>query len=620
MVSCAPEPPQFAERRTGAAPLPRVARSGYHFRGMGGGASLGENHGFTGPARPAHNGFPMTLLNRFVRLSLRHRLGLALAALTLLALLSVLTAVSLTETSSGEARAINASGSLRMLAWRLAAASFQDQAATQAAADDLERRLAGLQEDARRYAPDGATAGALAADIARDWKEQLRPLVRGPATTAPGRSRALVALMPGFVARVDRLVGLIEADLERKIQWLRAVQGALLLSMVLVAALTYARQEARVSEKTREIRQNHHSLQLLYRAASRLSEGELTQEKLLDLLSDVERELGLGPGIICVRQNEEERAYPIATRMAEAQRAALCDTLGCSICFSGGERASINVHHMSGLHLVSVPLTGGGQWQGVMPFQLLPGQNLEPWQARVLETVGRHVATALANTRRAEERHRLAVLEERSVIARELHDSIAQSLSYLKIQIALLQSRLGTLPHPELLDTVEELKAGLGTAYSELRELLTTFRLAPGQTPFTEELAQTVQELSRRCGHPIALEQHMGSMQLTANEEIHVASIIREALINIQRHAGATWARVSLTADTLRRVDVLIEDDGVGIPAALPDRHHYGLTIMRDRAAILQGQLHVSRRPQGGTRVHLGFVANTPYAQELKAS
>ncbi|MDE1989847.1 MAG: histidine kinase, partial [Betaproteobacteria bacterium] len=138
--------------------------------------------------------------------------------------------------------------------------------------------------------------------------------------------------------------------------------------------------------------------------------------------------------------------------------------------------------------------------------------------------------------------------------------------------------------------------------------------------PFTEELAQMVQELSRRCGHPIELEQHMGSMQLTANEEIHLTSIIREALINVQRHAHATWARVSLTADTLRRVDVVIEDDGVGIPDTLPERHHYGLTIMRDRAAILQGQLHVTARLQGGTRVHLGFVANTPYAQELKAS
>ncbi|MDE1942791.1 MAG: type IV pili methyl-accepting chemotaxis transducer N-terminal domain-containing protein [Betaproteobacteria bacterium] len=565
----------------------------------------------------------MTFSNSFIRQWRRHSLGLALAALSLLALLSVLTAVALTQASRGEANALNMSGSLRMLSWRVAAAAFQDDAALQAAASEFEQRLGTLQTDARHFASGHDAADALATDITRAWHERLRPLTQpGSGLQRDARSRALMAEMPGFVTRLDRLVHLIEQDLENKIRWLRIMLGALLLSMVLVAALTYARQEARVAEKTREIRQNHHSLQLLYRTASRLSEGELTQEKLLELLSDVEQELGLGPGIICVRQEEEERAYPLATRMPETQRAALCDTLGCSICFGGGGRlTSINVHEMAGLHLVSVPLTGGGQWQGVMPFQLQPGQALEPWQAQVLETIGRHVATALANTRRAEERHRLAVLEERSVIARELHDSIAQTLSYLKIQIALLQSRLGALPHPDdLLDTVEELKVGLGTAYSELRELLTTFRLAPGQTPFTEELAQMVQELSRRCGHPIELEQHMGSMQLSANEEIHLTSIIREALINIQRHAHASWARVSLTADTLRRVDVLIEDDGVGIPDALPDRHHYGLTIMRDRAAILQGQLRVTARPQGGTRVHLGFVANTPYAQELKAS
>ncbi len=541
----------------------------------------------------------MVRFRHLTRLILHYRLGLALGLLTVLTLLAMVTAVLLTETSSGEADTLNRAGSLRMLAWRMAAGVSPGEDTA-----EFDRRLQALQPRSQ--------------EIARLWQATLRPLALA-AGEAPSRA-ALRAELPAFVARIDQLAQRIAQDLETKIHWLRLLLAALLLSIVLVAALTYLRQEARVKEKTREIRQNHHSLQLLYRTASRLSEGELTQEKLLDLLSDVERELGLGQGIICVRQNDEARAYPLATHMPEQERAELCANLGCNICFGTGQHNQINVHRLGDLHLASVPLTGGGQWQGVMPFQLLPGQVLEPWQAQVLETLGRHVATALANTRRTEERHRLAVLEERSVIARELHDSIAQSLSYLKIQIALLQSRLGTLHHPELLDTVAELRRGLGTAYSELRELLTTFRLAPGQTPFTEELAQMVQELSRRCGHPIVLEQHMGSMELSANEEVHLTSIIREALVNIQHHARATWAHVSLSADTLRRVHVVIEDDGVGIAEATPDRHHYGLTIMRDRAAILQGQLHVTRRLQGGTRVDLAFVANTPYAHDLKAS
>ena len=255
-----------------------------------------------------------------------------------------------------------------------------------------------------------------------------------------------------------------------------------------------------------------------------------------------------------------------------------------------------------------------------MPFQLRPGTRIEPWQTQVLETLGRHVAIALANTRRSEEQRRLAVLEERAVIARELHDSIAQSLSYLKIQIALMQSRIPAQLQPELAHSVEELNLGLGNAYRELRELLATFRLPPGQTPFTQALSNLTEELSQRCGFPILLEQHMGSMELSANEEIHLTSIIREALLNVQQHAQATWARVHLSADSLRQVKVSIEDNGVGLPPEPRGPHHYGLTIMHDRAAILHGQIQFETRPEGGTRVSLGFMANTPYAQEVKPS
>ena len=110
----------------------------------------------------------------------------------------------------------------------------------------------------------------------------------------------------------------------------------------------------------------------------------------------------------------------------------------------------------------------------------------------------------------------------------------------------------------------------------------------------------------------------MGNMELSANEEVHLTSIIREALINIARHAQASWARVTLSADTLRQVTVTIEDNGIGMAPQPPNRHHYGVTIMRDRAAILEGQLHFEARAEGGTRVRLHFVAKTPYARDLQ--
>jgi two-component system nitrate/nitrite sensor histidine kinase NarX len=544
------------------------------------------------------------------------RLGLAIGAVTLLALLSVLTAAAVAKTSTGEANAINNAGSLRMLAWRAVSEADGHHAdRLSATLDAFDQRLSALQDSGLQLATHEAPLTDATRQIRAEWHA-----LTAPATLQRER---LLERMPLFVAHVDQLVHLLETDLETKILWLRWIQGALLFLIVALAVATLmmmkhqnGRLASLVGEKTRELQHSNRSLELLYRTTTRLSEGELTQDKLLALLQDVEDELGLGQGIICVRQNDDERAYPLATHIPETERAELCDSLGCSICFGSSVSTTPNVHLLGERRLVSVPLTGGGQWQGVMPFQLPPGTTLEPWQTHVLETLGRHVATALANTRRAEERHRLAVYEERSVIARELHDSIAQSLSYLKIQIALLQSRIRETQHTELLPTVEELKVGLGMAYSELRELLTTFRLSPGQTPFTEELDLMIHELSRRCGFAIQLDQRMGNMELSANEEVHLTSIIREALINISRHAEASWARVTLSADTLRQVAVTIEDNGIGMAPQPPNRHHYGLTIMRDRAAILEGQLHFEARAEGGTRVRLNFVAQTPYAHD----
>ncbi len=565
----------------------------------------------------------MSLFRNLLQRPLLFRLKLAIGAITLLALLFVLTSATVAEISTGEANAINSSGSLRMLAWRMVSeADGHRLPQLKVSLDEFERRLEALQGPGLRLAMNDRLLQSSYEQIHAEWHDSIRPMLSsGALDSESAQHQILLKQIPAFVMHIDALVHVIETDLETKIQWLRGIQFALLILIVGMAVASlimmkhqYGRLEALVAEKTQELLQSNRSLELLYRTTSRLSESELTQDKLLELLKDVEGELGLGQGIICVRQNDDERAYPLATHIPEPERAELCDNMGCSICFGTGHSTDLSVHLLGDLRLVSVPLTGGGQWQGVMPFQLLPGSTLEPWQAQVLETLGRHVATALANTRRVEERHRLAVYEERSVIARELHDSIAQSLSYLKIQIALLQSRIREIGHPELLKTVDELKVGLNTAYSGLRALLTTFRLSPGQTPFTEELTKIVTEVSQRCGFPILLEQHMGNMELSANEEVHLTSIVREALVNVQRHAQASWARVSLDSDSLRRVHVVIEDNGVGLPPEIPVSHHYGLTIMRDRAAILQGQIHIEPRAEGGTRVDLAFVANTPYA------
>jgi two-component system nitrate/nitrite sensor histidine kinase NarX len=227
---------------------------------------------------------------------------------------------------------------------------------------------------------------------------------------------------------------------------------------------------------------------------------------------------------------------------------------------------------------------------------------------KLLASIGHHIGAALATAKRSDERRRIALLEERSVIARELHDSLAQSLSYLKIQLTRLKLLLEAgAAREQTQGVMEELKGGINNAYRELRELLTTFRLRMDGRGLADALQETVSEFTRRSGTDMRLHDRLYGHELDSNEQIHVLQVVREALTNVEHHAHARRADVRLAIEN-GRVKVLVEDDGVGIGETAAPSHHYGLAIMRDRAATLGGTLAVSRRPEGGTRVELSFA------------
>ena len=142
-----------------------------------------------------------------------------------------------------------------------------------------------------------------------------------------------------------------------------------------------------------------------------------------------------------------------------------------------------------------------------------------------------------------------------------------------------------------------------------MRELLTTFRLRIDGRDLSDALQETIREFSQRAGLDIGLHDRLLGHELASNEQIHVLQVVREALTNVEHHAHAhahrADVRLALDQD---RITVAVEDDGVGIKDTEPPTHHYGLAIMRDRAATLGGTLQVAKRAEGGTRVELKFA------------
>jgi two-component system nitrate/nitrite sensor histidine kinase NarX len=231
----------------------------------------------------------------------------------------------------------------------------------------------------------------------------------------------------------------------------------------------------------------------------------------------------------------------------------------------------------------------------------------------LLVSVGRHLGLALEKARLESEARRVAILEERNIIGNELHDSLAQSLVGMRLQLKLLGESLERKDLGGAQYEASRLRRAMAQANDDLRELLTNYRLKIDDAGLVPTLAGLVERFGRDTGIEVFFQNECRALALTPAQEIQVFFIIQEALANIRRHSGARNVRILLNnEDDL--YTVLIEDDGLGMAegAGGAPGEHAGLAIMRERTERLQGQIVIESEPGEGTRIVLLFTAPPP--------
>ena len=597
------------------------------------------------------------------------RLEIAMTILAVAATVSFVSLVMFAENSTGKASAINMAGSLRMQSYAIAIAladtslaEADRRLAVGSAVAEFDRRLnhPSITSTLPANAKDPLTS--LFAKVSGDWNSHLRPLVLTVASHNEASADALSRIR-SFVGEVNEFVAKLDETLERQITTLKMIQGVTLFLMLITifvaifmlheqlnATLSnllrfarevrkgdfsvrapggggdefselseafnfmaedlsrmYATLEAQVAQKTAELERSNRALSLLYATARQLSAGPLTADRLEQVMRLVEKEIGLPTQVVCVFNHNQIHGVPIAVNAADRQHPDACASEDCAACQAeSGTRLRPDLARPGG-QILSVPLVDGGHYFGTMPVLVPQGASLEPWKVELLETIGRQIGTALSGMERNQQERRVALLEERTVIARELHDSLAQSLSYLKIQVARLRRLLDGKAPEQARGVVDELRTGLNNAYRQLRELLTTFRLRFDGKGLDQALRDAVEEFEKRGLPGITVRNTLAGIELSANEQLHVLQIIREALSNVEHHAHTQHAWVTLEHDDTGMVRISIEDDGIGFQQTKPLQHHYGTSIMRDRAETLGGTLTIAPRPEAGTRVELRF-------------
>lgn len=260
-----------------------------------------------------------------------------------------------------------------------------------------------------------------------------------------------------------------------------------------------------------------------------------------------------------------------------------------------------------------------GEKQANLPMQILPVTMQETvygelhWQSQhvasaipLLNSVSTMLGRGLYFNHAQKHFQQLLLMEERATIARELHDSLAQVLSYLRIQLTLLKRAIpeDNAPAQAIMD---DFSRALNDAYRQLRELLTTFRLTLQQADLPSALHEMLEALQGQTAATLTLDCRLPTLALDAQMQVHLLQIIREAVLNAMKHANASEIAVSCVTAPDGNHTVYIRDNGVGIGEPNEPAGHYGLNIMRERAERLGGTLSFSQPSGGGTLVSISF-------------
>jgi two-component system nitrate/nitrite sensor histidine kinase NarX len=382
----------------------------------------------------------------------------------------------------------------------------------------------------------------------------------------------------------------------------------------------YTGLEAKVKAKTQRIEAQRARLEALYEVSAFLARAN-TIEELSSGFSQRVRML-MKADAVAVRWSDEanQRYLMLASDcfphdMQEDERSLIAGACACGNLQPDARTRVIPIHSIDAApmkhcaragyqSLVSVPVRLQQRLIGEIDLFFRSEVQLSADEIELLDALASHLASSLEGLRAAALEREAAVGQERALLARELHDSIAQSLAFLKIQAQLLRTAVQRQQPDKVQSTLDELDAGLRESIGDVRELLVHFRTRTNGEAIDDALQETLQKFQHQSGVPARLQLLGEGLPLPADVQVQVLHVVQEALSNVRKHAQAS--HVSLEVERGQRWRFTVRDNGVGFDTRT--RHgetHVGMKIMRERAERIGGIVTLVSAPQQGTTVTL---------------
>ncbi|ABL98855.1 nitrate/nitrite two-component system sensor histidine kinase NarQ [Shewanella amazonensis] len=548
-------------------------------------------------------------------------LGLMMVLILLSSGLSIFALANLSY-SLGDARAINASGSLRMQSYRL---MFYANSGSEEAEDKIREFEATLYSPALKNSLNWSTPQRLKDQyllVIDKWKV-MKYFIEEE------NSRLYASSLKDFVDTIDLFVLETEHHAAFKLKLLAASQ-LLGLGMMLAIALVAVRYTKRKVVEP---------LNQLMLSANTISKGNfdvdmpqteyIELQALADALDSTAKELSALYGDLESQVQEKTLALTRANQELNFLYDNLVMLHGKTLDYRALKAALDQLKQYEQLDYLRLiiqdegdieeAIEAEGGWPAEIEASCRFPLTFEHTDLGYLEMVSdkapnrplfENFAIMLARSilihQSAEQRQQLALMEERGVIARELHDSLGQVLSFLKIQITLLRKGLDdSCRNPEVEQQLNEINEGVSTAYVQLRELLSTFRLTIKEPNLKHALEAMLEQLRSQTHTKLTLDYGIREQLLGANQHIHILQLTREATLNAIKHANASEIVIQCAKNNEGMINISVSDDGVGIEHLKERDQHFGIGIMHERASKLEGQLRFSSNEAGGTTVTL---------------
>ncbi|EGK7457886.1 nitrate/nitrite two-component system sensor histidine kinase NarQ [Salmonella enterica] len=340
----------------------------------------------------------------------------------------------------------------------------------------------------------------------------------------------------------------------------------------------YRSLEASVEEKTHDLHEAHRRLEVLYQCSQALNTSQIDVHCFRHILQIV---------------REHDAAWYLELTVGDNWR------------ISEGAQSP-------DLPMQMLPVTMQDTVYGELHWQS-PNVNAS---TPLLNSVSTMLGRGLYFNQAQKHFQQLLLMEERATIARELHDSLAQVLSYLRIQLTLLKRAIPE-DNAGAQSIMADFSRALNDAYRQLRELLTTFRLTLQQADLPSALHEMLEDLQSQTPAKLTSDCRLPTLALDAQMQVHLLQIVREAVLNAIKHANASEIAVSCVTAPDGDHTVYIRDNGIGIGEPHEPAGHYGLNIMRERAERLGGTLNFSQPSGGGTLVSISFRSSNKEESQL---